>query len=86
MEKQQEITERELTYGEKSVGIKFNMATGETASQIDEAKTHCAVLINQMNNLRSNSQSPEQKRLCSVAITELQGAQMWAVKAITWKD
>ena len=30
--------------------------------------------------------SPEQKRLCSITITELQGAQMWAVKAATWKD
>ena len=30
--------------------------------------------------------SGEVKRLCSVAITEAQGAQMWAVKAITWKD
>jgi hypothetical protein len=26
------------------------------------------------------------ERLASVAITELQGAQMWAVKAATWKD
>jgi hypothetical protein len=28
----------------------------------------------------------ERSRLASVAITEAQTAQMWAVKAITWKD
>jgi len=31
-------------------------------------------------------QSGEHKRLASVAITEAQAAQMWAVKALTWKD
>jgi hypothetical protein len=30
--------------------------------------------------------SDEQKRLASIAITQAQTAQMWAVKAITWKD
>jgi len=32
------------------------------------------------------TESGETKRLCSVAITELQTAQMWVVKALTWKD
>lgn len=32
------------------------------------------------------TENQEVKRLCSVSITETQGAQMWAVKAITWKD
>jgi len=39
-----------------------------------------------MNELRTNTTSPEVKRLASVAITEAQTAQMWAVKALTWKD
>jgi len=39
-----------------------------------------------MNDLRSTTTSGEVKRLCSVAITEAQTAQMWAVKAITWQD
>jgi cell division protein FtsL len=33
-----------------------------------------------------NMKSGEHKRLASIAITELQTAQMWAVKAVTWKD
>jgi len=39
-----------------------------------------------MNHLKISTTSPEVKRLASIAITEAQGAQMWAVKAITWKD
>jgi hypothetical protein len=39
-----------------------------------------------MHSLRNTTESNEQKRLASVAITEMQGAQMWAVKALTWKD
>lgn len=40
-----------------------------------------------MNELRNSSTaSAEQKRLASIAIIEIQGAQMWAVKALTWKD
>jgi hypothetical protein len=42
--------------------------------------------IDRMHSLRNTTESNEQKRLASVAITEMQGAQMWAVKALTWKD
>ena len=72
----------ELTFGQKAVGLTFNPSG-------DDAVAHCkqafADLIDQMNDLRQMNGSPEQARLASVAITELQGAQMWAVKAVTWK-
>ena len=71
------------TFGQKAVGLSFN-PSGDDAVGI--CKQDCATLIDQMNDLRSNSESAEQKRLASIAITELQGAQMWAVKALTWKD
>lgn len=45
-----------------------------------------AAAIDQLNDLREKTNSPEQKRLCSVAITQIQDAQMWAVKAYTWRD
>ena len=45
-----------------------------------------AEIIDFLNDLRISDGSPEIKRLASVAITEAQGAQMWAVKALTWKD
>ena len=74
---------RELYYGEKAVGIKFNPSE---LTVVDLIKRGFAVEIDRMDVLRKTSDSPEQKRLCSIAITELQGAQMWAVKAATWKD
>ena len=75
--------EKELSYGEKAVGIKFNPSE---LTVVDLIKRGFAVEIDRMDVLRKTSGSPEQKRLCSIALTELQGAQMWAVKAATWKD
>lgn len=72
-----------LSYGQKAVGLRFNPSKEDS---VDNCKQGFADLIDQMNELRMNSQSQEQKRLASVAITEMQGAQMWAVKALTWKD
>lgn len=72
-----------LTFGQKAVGISFNPGGDPGVSY---CKQFYADIIDQMNNLRDVSTSPEQKRLCSIAITEAQTAQMWAVKAITWKD
>jgi len=71
------------TYGMKAVGISFN-PSGDLA--VNECKSRYATIIDQMNDLRATSTSPEQKRLASVAITEAQGAQMFAMKALTWKD
>ena len=78
------MVENELeTYGMKAVGIKFNPGG---LSEVEELKLIYARAIDIMDNLRTQSESGEQKRLASVAITESQTAQMWAVKAITWKD
>lgn len=74
---------KELTYGEKAVGLNFNVA-GDPF--VDEVKTRYAKIIDALNDLRSATDSPEVKRLTSVAITEAQSAQMWAVKAITWNN
>ncbi len=74
---------QEKTYGGKLVGIDFN--PGKNAL-VDVVKGSYADVIDQMNILRSATDSPEIKRLCSVAITEAQTAQMWAVKALTWTD
>lgn len=72
-----------LTYGQAAVGIKFNPSA---ISDVDEMKQKFADLIDNMDALRAESSSNEQKRLCSIAITEIQTAQMWAVKARTWQD
>lgn len=74
--------EQELTYGEKAVGLTFNPSSSDDVSA---CKAGFAILINMMNDLRSSTDNQEVKRMCSIAITEAQTAQMWAVKAITWK-
>lgn len=70
------------TYGRKAVGLSFN-PSGDDA--VARCKQIFANAIDQMAELRFGA-TPEQARLCSIAITEAQGAQMWAVKALTWKD
>jgi len=72
---------KEPTYGEKAVGLKFN-PSGDSA--VDTIKKYYAQIIDDLNSLRSGTEIPEAKRLYSIAITEAQAAQMWAVKAITW--
>jgi hypothetical protein len=74
-------TNRELSYGERAVGLSFNPSQDEHVKTIKE---QCAVLIDHLDDMRKATEDGEQKRLCSVAITELQTAQMWAVKAATW--
>jgi hypothetical protein len=72
---------RELTYGEKAVGIKFN--PGGLVS-VEVVKAQYANIIDDLNLTREETDDLEVKRLCSIAITEAQSAQMWAVKAKTW--
>lgn len=71
----------ELSFGEKAVGLTFNPG-GD--AQVSATKKLYADVIDLLNNLKTPGQS-EKNRLLSIAITEAQGAQMWAVKAITWK-
>lgn len=80
---------KELTYGEKAVGLSFNPGNNP---DVDKIKKLSAQLIDIMDDLRKSQNTlhdgkgSEGQRLCSVAITEIQTAQMWAVKAITWND
>lgn len=74
---------RPLTYGEKAVGLSFNPGGLDA---VTEAKAEAAMLIDRANDLRQASASPEVKRMASLAITAAQEAQMWLVKAQTWKD
>lgn len=71
------------TFGEKAVGLSFNPSA---MSEVDVCKSGFAAVIDQMNELRTATTSAEVKRMASIAITEAQTAQMWAVKALTWRD
>ena len=67
-----------LTFGQKMVN--FNPANLES---VDIYNKNIANAIDQLNDLREKTESPEGKRLCSMAITKLEDAQMNAVKAFT---
>ena len=71
----------EQTYGEKAVGLTFNPSGDETVHRL---KTLYAEIIDICYEARSKEGPDEKLRLWSIAITEAQGAQMWAVKATTW--
>lgn len=72
---------RDLSFGEKAVGISFNPSSSH---EVNKCKKEFADVIDRMNYLRLQSDDAEVKRMASIAITEAQAAQMWAVKAITW--
>jgi hypothetical protein len=73
-----------LTFGEKAVGLTFN-PSGDPI--VDELKREYAKIIDLCEMKRGSLMAGSgAHRLWSIAITEAQGAQMWAVKAATWKD
>ena len=77
---------RDLTFGEKAVGITFNPGKNE---RVESIKQKFAAIIDELQEIKSPSsgamQNGEVSRMLSVAITEAQTAQMWAVKAVTWQ-
>lgn len=68
------------TFGEKVVGLSFN-----DDALVQKFKELYAEIIDQCNDEQELA-SQEAKWFYSIAITEAQAAQMWAVKAATWKD
>jgi hypothetical protein len=81
-------TARELTFGEKAVGLSFNPGGNPLVAEIKEKY---AAIIDELHGLRRMAQSelvndPEAARMFSIAITEAQTSQMWAVKAATWNS
>ena len=72
----------ERTYGEKAVGLDFNPSNDPTVAHL---KQLFARVIDELDEMRTGSKPDELKRLASVAITNAQTAQMWAVKAATWR-
>lgn len=80
-----ETTQRELTFGEKAVGLTFNPSSDPDVQSVKELY---AKVIDVCNDIRNKNYDPgsEKGRLFEIAIRSAQDAQMWAVKAITWKD
>lgn len=71
----------ELTFGERACGVSFNPGGNPEVAII---KGMYAALVDNLHRRREDSTDPEVKRMLSLAITDTQTAQMWAVKAVTW--
>lgn len=69
------------TFGEKAVGLSFNPGQREDVQKI---KQGFAIIIDELHKNRTDTVDPEVKRMYSLAITDAQTAQMWAVKAMTY--
>lgn len=78
----QNTNQKELTFGQKAVGITFNPGGHPLVSSI---KQKAAEYIDHLNEAREATSNGEMKRQLSIAITEAQTSQMWAVKAVTWQ-
>jgi len=77
-----DVGQNRMTFGEKAVGLTFNPSGDPNVNRIKQLYAE----IIDFCNAQRGPHSGEQGRLFSIAITEAQGAQMWAVKAITWRD
>ena len=86
MEQQQQVPaenlqQRELTPGERAVGLTFN--PGGNAI-VDTIKRKYAEIIDLLDNFRESAPTPGAARHASIAITDAETAQMRAVKAVTF--
>jgi len=73
---------RDLTYGEKAVGLTFNPSNNPV---VDAIKQEYAHIIDTMDDLVEGGKTTEMQTLSTEAIRQAQTAQMWAVKAITYQ-
>lgn len=76
---------RELTFGEKAVGITFNIGGRQ---DVEDIKRASADLIDVLNNERDKAKAEgngEKIALFTLAIRDIQSGQMFGVKAATWQ-
>lgn len=71
---------KSLTYGQKAVGL--SNTPSDYTSSVVTCQEIVAYIIDMMNDLKTQAELPEIKRLCSEAATQFECAQMWAEKAI----
>jgi hypothetical protein len=73
-----------MTLGEYRVGINFNPSANDEVTKI---KNMAAALIDAVDSIEDSSTNPiwgnEKKRLKALAMTHIEDAAMWAVKAVT---
>jgi hypothetical protein len=82
-QQQEQSTQRELTFGEKAVGITFNPGG---KPEVNAIKEKSAALIDELYlQMESGGSNGEQIAQFKLAIRKIQEGQMWGVKATTWQ-
>ena len=69
-----------MTLGEYRVGISFNPGKNPL---VDRIKAAAADLIDMIGDISDDNTTGEVKRLKALAMTHVEDAAMWAVKAVT---
>lgn len=75
---------RELTFGEKAVGLTFNPSGNEKVQRLKELYAEVIDILTDGD--LDNGASDLSGRICGRAINDAIGAQMWAVKAVTFSN
>lgn len=73
-------TQRPMTTGEYRVGVSFNPSQN---AQVDAIKAQAAYMIDMLAPIAANRDHPEAARCAALAMTDIENAAMWGVKAIT---
>lgn len=75
----------ELSFGQKAVGITFNVSA---LPEVDAIKSLSSNLIDELNSQRDKAKEEnngEKIAQFTLAIRSIQEGQMWGVKAATWR-
>ena len=75
--------QRELSFGEKAVGVTFNPSGDEKVTKVKQLYAEIIDLLTDGD--LDNGATGLKGRILGRAINDAMGAQMWVVKAITWK-
>jgi hypothetical protein len=82
MENKNSQATRDLTFGEKLVGINFNPSADDKVAKAKRLCAELADLLNEHNESKERSQ--DSQRLFSHAVGEILNAQMNVVKVLTY--
>ena len=72
-----------MTLGEYRVGIAFNPGGSEVVNKIKRSAADLIDLVDSIANVVDGVEVPEAARLKALAMTHIEDAAMWAVKAAT---
>ena len=82
-----EVVSRELSFGEKAVGLTFNPSGDERVDKLKSLFAEAFNIVEQSVSADDGTILTARKRkMRDGALHEILTAQMWAVKVITWKD